>query len=376
MARSQDVRSGTFDVGAAARVSEKTYKNRIARAEPRHGDLLYSREGTYFGIAAEVPDGYRVCLGQRMVLIRPNTESLHYRFGRYWLNSPLMGSYIHGFRDGSVAERLNLPTIRNLPVLLPPLPEQKSIARVLGALDDKIELNRKMNRTLEAMARAIFKSWFVDFDPVRAKAEGRRPAGMDDATAALFPDAFEDSELGEIPAGWKVVSLGEVLDLAYGKALKAENRREGSIPVYGSNGRVGWHDEHLATGPGIVVGRKGNPGVVKWVDTDFYPIDTTFYVEPKEKDLSLRFLFHMLGSQNLAGLAADSAVPGLNRNFVYQNVVVIPSGEVLHRFEILASQLGAKVHANDQESRTLAALRDTLLPKLMSGEVRVRDIGS
>ncbi len=111
--RTQDILTGVFLIDSAAHVSEETYRERTMRAVPGRGDLLYSREGTYFGIAAEVPSGVRVCLGQRMVLIRPDEEVMDFRFLRYWLNSPVMAAYIHGFRDGSVAERLNLPTIRS-----------------------------------------------------------------------------------------------------------------------------------------------------------------------------------------------------------------------------------------------------------------------
>jgi len=125
--RSQDIITGVFRTEQAARVSEETYKERTSRVVPARGDLLYSREGTYFGIAAEVPERTRVCLGQRMVLIRPKRDVVDFRFLCHWLNSPIMASHIHGYRDGTVAERLNLPTIRALPVLVPPLPEQRAV---------------------------------------------------------------------------------------------------------------------------------------------------------------------------------------------------------------------------------------------------------
>ena len=189
--RSQDVRTGIFRLDQAAHVSEETYQERIARAEPRFGDILYSREGTYFGLAAEVPRGVRVCLGQRMVLIRPS-DKIDTRFLRLWLNSPVLHRHIMGFRDGTVAERLNMPTIRGLPVPHISLPEQRAIAATLGALDDKIELNRKMNATLEAMARALFRDWFVDFGPTRAKMEGRAPYLSPDLRC-LFPDRSRPS---------------------------------------------------------------------------------------------------------------------------------------------------------------------------------------
>jgi type I restriction enzyme, S subunit len=372
IARSQDVRSGVFLAEAAGRVSENSYRERIARAEPREGDLLYSREGTYFGIAAEVPPVIRVCLGQRMVLLRPDPSSVNTRFLRYWLNSPAMILHIHGHRDGSVAERVNLPTIRGLPVALPPLSEQRAIAHMLGALDDKVELNRRMNETLEAMARALFKSWFVDFDPVRAKAEGRDP-GLPKPLVDLFPARLADSQLGEVPEGWGVSKLGDLLELAYGRALKADDRRGGDVPVYGSNGQVGWHDARLAAGPGIVVGRKGNPGVATWTPKDFFAIDTAFYVLPRENCRSLHFLFHVLQAHDLASLGADSAVPGLNRNLAYMSTQVLPPRALLEKFDWYARSIAACVHRGNEESRTLAGLRDTLLPQLISGQLRVRD---
>jgi len=163
------------------------------------------------------------------------------------------------------------------------------------------------------------------------------------------------------------------MELAYGKALKEDNRRRGYIPVYGSNGQVGWHDEALAPGPGIVVGRKGNPGTVTWVPSDFFAIDTTFYVVPKERCQSFYFLFYALSDHDLPSLAADSAVPGLNRNFVYSNLQIVPPAAVLNSFNRVVKVFFERRYENELESRTLAALRDALLPKLIRGEIRVKD---
>jgi type I restriction enzyme S subunit len=163
------------------------------------------------------------------------------------------------------------------------------------------------------------------------------------------------------------------MQLAYDKGLKEENRKPGLIPVYGSNGQVGWHDEALASGPGIIVGQKGNPGIVSWAPSDFFAIDTTFYVVPKDKCRSLHFIFYALSGHGLPSLAADSAVPGLNRNFVYANLQVIPPRSILEVFDRLVRPYFDRRYQNELESRTLAALRDTLLPKLISGELRVKD---
>ena len=292
-------------------------------------------------------------------------------------NDPEFSSYLlrtidfYSCSDKSSVPGVNRNDLHRIPVLRPPLAEQRAIAKILGALDDKIELNRRMNATLEAMARALFQSWFVDFDPVRAKLDGRPPANLDPATAALFPTIFQDSPLGLIPQDWEVRTLGEAIELVYGKPLKAEDRKDGSIVVYGANGPVGWHNEKLVSGPGIVVGRKGNPGVVTWSSGDFFPIDTTFYVIPTGRCMSLYFLYHALSLHGLAKLSADSAVPGLNRNHAYMSKQLMPPIDVLKAFDAHQAPIFEAIQANIHESRTLATLRDTLLPKLLSGELSV-----
>ncbi len=274
---------------------------------------------------------------------------------------------------GSVQDNINLQILGDLRFPLPPLPEQRAIAHVLGTLDDKIELNRRMNQTLEAMARAIFQDWFVDFGPVCAKLEGQEPY-LPPELWDLFPDRLVDSELGEIPEGWEVNALGELIELAYGKALKAGNRNGGDVPVYGSNGQVGWHDEKLVDGPGIVVGRKGNPGVVTWVHSDFFPIDTAFYVVPVTKSMSLHFLHYALIGQDLPSVAADSAVPGLNRNLAYMNRQLLPDEVLMDTFDRHVVALFARCDQLNEESHTLAAQRDGLLPALIGRRLTVEHL--
>ena len=359
--------SGEF--AFVTRAKAESLKANLARP----GDIVFTQRGT-LGQVSLVPeqpfDCYLVSQSQmKLTVDRRIADPLFYY---YVFSSPEQQEYVRQHAIQTGVPHTNLGILRHTPIPLPPLSEQHAIAHVLGTLDDKIELNRRMSETLEAMARALFKSWFVDFDPVRAKAEGRDP-GLPPHIADLFPDSFEASELGEIPRGWKVARLGDVVELAYGKALKEQNRRPGTVPVYGSNGQVGWHDERLVTGPGIVVGRKGNPGTVTWAPTDFFPIDTTFYVVPKIDCPSLHFLYFALCEQQLASLSADSAVPGLNRNLAYVNPQLLPPPVLIAAFEGHVRYLFERRHQSDEESRTLAALRDTLLPRLISGEVRVKD---
>ncbi|MBI4609831.1 MAG: restriction endonuclease subunit S [Candidatus Rokubacteria bacterium] len=328
-------------------------------AKARGPGVTVGRSGASFGVVSYSPvDFWPLNTALYVVDFHGNDERFMYYFLKLF--------DFKAYNSGSAQPSLNRNFVHPVPVEVPPLPEQRAIAHVLGTLDDKIELNRRMNETLEAMAWALFESWFVDFDPVRAKAEGRDP-GQPKEISDLFPDSFDDSELGEIPAGWRVESLGKLIELAYGKALKEENRRPGQIPVFGSNGQVGWHDEKLADGPGIIVGRKGNPGVITWAPSDFFAIDTTFYVVPKDAGQSLYFLFYALSTHDLASLGADSAVPGLNRNLAYMNLQMVPRPAVREGFDKQVQPIFEQRNRKDQESRTLAALRDTLLPKLISG---------
>lgn len=355
-------------------VSEET-ASRLERSLCRPGDIIFTKKGT-IGQTGIVPrdlpfDRFLISSNQMKLTVDRRVADPHYVY--YYVSSPASREKIVRDSEATGVPKTNVQYLRGFPILLPSIPEQKAIARVLGTLDDKIELNRRMNETLEAMARAIFKSWFVDFDPVKAKAEGKTPKGLSPEIANLFPDSYAESLLGPIPKGWKIRTIGDVCTFEYGKALKASNRVQGDVPVYGSNGQVGWHNEKLVHGPGIVVGRKGNPGIVTWADTDFFPIDTTFYVCPSEKDSSMHYLRHMLCDADLARFGADSAVPGLNRNMAYMTKIVWPNRETLQTFDAQARVLRNRVHNNEKESRTLASIRDTLLPKLLSGEIRIKD---
>jgi type I restriction enzyme S subunit len=407
----------TTDISADGRIDYATMPiaqldlDRFSNHVLQKDDMVITRTGRVGTTAVFTEFKLPVLPGAFLIRFRLNRTIADPKFYCYFFNSRLGQSLIASVATGSVQQNLNITALHGLDVPLPPLAEQKAIAAVLGELDDKIELNRRMNATLEAMARALFQSWFIDFDPVRRNMDRNQPstrpsghpspsarrvgdegaAGIDFdpvrakldpdrsgptpnlVPAAIFPDSFQDSAIGHIPKGWEVKMLGEVIELAYGKPLKAEDRRTGPICVYGANGPVGWHDEKLVSGPGIVVGRKGNPGVVTWAHGDFYPIDTTFYVETKGDCRSLYFLFYALSNHNLANLSADSAVPGLNRNHAYMSKQVIPPAPLLEVFDKQAAPIFDAIKANASKSRTLATLRDTLLPKLLSGELRVSD---
>ena len=353
----------------------------------------------YYGASGVIDDVDGFLFDGEYLLIAEDGENLRTRStpiaflanGKFWVNNhahivrgnsnasthflkyALSVLDISGYLTGSTMPKLTQANMNRISLPMPPLSDQQAIVQVLATLDDKIELNCRMNETLEEMARALFKDWFVGFGPVRAKMEGREPY-LPPEVWSLFPDRLVPTELGEIPAGWEVKALGELIELAYGKPLRATDRKGGPVPVYGSNGRIGWHNEKLVAGPGVVVGRKGNPGVVAWAHSNFFPIDTTFYVVSKDSDLKLTFLFFALNTQDLPSVSADSAVPGLNRNLAYMNRQLVPDRLLIDQFNDYASATFTRRHHLEKESRTLAEQRDTLLPKLVSGELRVSDI--
>lgn len=393
--RSQDIRTGVFKYHEAAHVSEKTYKERIARAEPTFGDILYSREGTYFGIAAEMPSDHRVCLGQRMVLIRPDPALANTRFLRLWLNSPVLSRHIHGFRDGTVAERLNMPTIRGLPFPIVPLDEQDAIADLLGSLDDKIELNRRMNETLEAMAQAIFRDWFVDFGPTRRKMAGATDpvaimggltpdAARAEELAAMFPDALNDEGL---PDGWIRGKLGDVADSASDGVdpanidpetpyigLEHMPRRSIALADWDAAAKVSSNKSRFRRGQ-VLFGKLrpyfhkvGVAPVDGVCSTDIVVLDArrsewrSFVVACASSDA---FVAHT--DQTSTG----TKMPRTSWGIMRQYPTVKEPRALIEAFGVLVDPIIEKITTAIHESRTLADTRDLLLPKLMSGEVRL-----
>jgi len=280
----------------------------------------------------------------------------------------------------------------------PPLAEQKAIAGVLGALDDKIELNRRMNGTLEAMARALFQSWFVDFDPVRAKLDGRPPTGMDKATADLFPDSFEESSLGRIPKGWETGSILRRADLLSGGTPKTD------VAAYW-NGDVLWASAKDVSQCGeaflVSTERTITKLGIEESSTKIIPAFATVVVARGATTGRLTMFGHpMAMNQTCYGLRTKVGAPFSlycnARQFIERIVqgghgsifdtittstfeatdVLLAPNELLLAFDKQVSPLFQQLHANLHQSRTLATLRDTLLPKLLSGELSVASLES
>jgi type I restriction enzyme S subunit len=274
---------------------------------------------------------------------------------------------------------------------LPPLPEQERIAHILGTLDDKIELNRRMNATLEGISRAIFKSWFVDFDPVRQKAAGQQPVGMDAQTAALFPDSFEDSEIGEVPMAWEVVPLPEIVEVNPSRPLRkgdvtpyldmANMPTSGHTPdeliarPFGSGTRFMNGDTLVARiTPCLENGKTAfvdclQSNEVAWGSTEFIVLRPCPPLPPEfAYCLARDDGFREFAIQSMTGSSGRQRVPAESLDHFR---MARPSAGLAEAFAARVQPCFRGIRAAANESRTLASLRDTLLPKLFSGELRV-----
>jgi type I restriction enzyme S subunit len=305
------------------------------------------------------------------------------------------------FASGTTHQTIYYPEAKAFHVCLPPLAEQKAIAAVLGALDDKIELNRRMNATLEAMARALFQSWFVDFDPVRAKLEGRPPAALDPATAALFPDSFQDSPLGPIPQGWRAAILGDFVEIVKGRSYRSEDLAEsrtalvtlksflrgGGYRADGLKPYVGEYKSNQQIQPGdLIVAFTdvtqaadviGKPALVR-SDDRFETLVASLdvgVVRPRSRCVSVPFLYGLFMTSEFQAhtysYTTGTTVLHLSAAAIPSYVFAVPVSHISEVYSERVSPIFRKIDENTKQSRTLATLRDTLLPKLLSGELSV-----
>ncbi len=304
-----------------------------------------------------------------------------------------MVAYIQQRNTGSSVPLINLSVLRSLPIPLPPLDEQRAIAKILGALDDKIELNRRMNETLEEMARAIFKSWFVDFDPVRARAEDRDP-GLPKHIADLFPDRFEGSELGEIPAGWSVMPIGEAVRVVGGgtPSTKESAFWEDGIHCWATpkdlselQDPILLDTERKVTDAGLTKISSGllpegavllsSRAPVGYLTVARVPVSVNqgFIAMVCEGPLTNHYVLYwaMDNMGQIEGRASGTTFQEISKKSFRPMLALVPTRAVLSAFEAQVAPLYDKATLNLQQSRTLAAIRDALLPRLISGELRV-----
>jgi type I restriction enzyme S subunit len=385
------LRGGRLDISNARRITPENFLAWTRKAKPVAHDVVLSRRCNP-GETAYVPSGLDFALGQNLVLLRADGTAVYPPFLRWLVRSPEWWQEIGKFLNvGAVFDSLKCADIPSFTLRIPPLSEQRAIAHILGSLDDKIELNRRMSETLEAMARALFKSWFVDFDPVRAKAEGRDP-GLPKPLADLFPHSFEDSELGEIPKGWGVGTVADVAtlnpeswsketrppDINYVDLSNTKWGRIETVTAYAASDAPSRAQRVLRPGDTIVGTVRPGNGSYAFIATDGLTGSTGFAVlRPRTSQYESFVYLASTAADNidvLQHLADGGAYPAVRPDIVGDTSIVRPDDKVLGRFSLAVRPLLARMADNVQESRALAALREALLPKLISGELRVENM--
>ena len=275
-------------------------------------------------------------LARGYLRVRTNKRKIDSKFLSFYFGQESFKEHIRMIAVGATMPSINTDILSSVAVTLPPLPEQKSIASILSSLDDKIDLLLRQNKTLEALAETLFRHWFVE----------------------------------EVEECWEIGTVNSLFTLQRGFDLPAQHRRVGKYSIISASGVNGYHDEYKVQAPGVTTGRSGLLGKVYYIMDDFWPLNTSLFIVEYKLAKPL-FAYYFLKTLDLEGLNGGSAVPTLNRNDVHSLEISLPPLELIDRFEGLTQPMFHKIKENRTQIETLTHLRDTLLPKLMSGEVTV-----
>lgn len=385
----KDVVDGRINYGTARRTTIEAFEKLLTdKSRPKIGDVLLTKDGSIGRVA--VADRPGICINQSVALLRPN-ERITPPFLKYLLMAPYYQAVMEGDSDGSTIKHIYITRVDKMQVAIPPLDEQNRIVELVGRVDDRITLLRETNATLEAIAQALFKSWFVDFDPVRAKMEGRAPEGMDEATAALFPDGFEESELGLVPRGWQLLALADAYEINPTRKLKkgvgAPYLDMAGVATSGHS-VSGVTEREMGSGTKFINGdtllaritpclENGKTAFVDfltdeqtgWGSTEFVVLHPKAPLPPYHGYLLARHsTFREFAIQSMSGTSGRQRV---QNDVLGRFPVVVPSDVVANIFAEVVGSIQQKISANHQQAQTLASLRDTLLPRLISGQLRL-----
>jgi type I restriction enzyme, S subunit len=309
-------------------------KQRLNKYLMKEGDILFTRVGSV-DISAYVnkhQNGWM--FSSRMLRVRPKNE-INSRFLSYFFQQKKFREYILNISVGATMPSINTGILKTIPISYPQLPEQKAIAKVLSSLDDKIDLLHRQNKTLEQMAETLFRQWFVE-------------------------EAKED---------WEEGVLENLVDVKYGKDHK--KLLDGNIPVYGSGGIMRYAEKALFEDESVLIPRKGTLNNVTYINEPFWTVDTMFYTIMKKPNLA-KFIYHFVKEKDLASMNVGSAVPSMTTQVLNNMPLQIPFDEDLEYFENTVTPCYQKIKTNNSQINTLEKMRDTLLPKLMSGEMKFK----
>lgn len=328
----------------------------LGKANASRGDVVITHRGTLGQIVYIPLDSKyeRYVISQSQFRLRLNQNIIRPDFFVYFFHTRIGQHRIlmNASQVGVPALARPTSTFKEITIPVPPMEIQNRVMAILLSLDDKIELNHCINENLAQQAQALFKSWFVDFEPFK---DGK----------------FVDSELGMIPEGWKVGNLEELVEVKYGKDHK--KLASGTIPVYGSGGIMRYVDQYLYNEESVLIPRKGSLNNVMYVNHPFWTVDTMFYTHMKIEGIA-KFIYLLISPKDLLSMNSGSAVPSMTVDILNKIAVIIPPTTILQQFESIVKPLFIMAESLQKENYRLAHLRDTLLPKLMSGELKINDL--
>jgi type I restriction enzyme S subunit len=376
---------GHIDVTTARRISRDDFESWTRKARPAPHDVVLSRR-TNPGVTAFVPEDLEFALGQNLVLLRSDGRTVYPPFLRWLVRGPAWWGQIEQFLNvGAVFDSLKCADVPNFRLPIPPLAEQRRIADILGALDDKIVLNRRMSETLEASARALFKSWFVDFDPVRAKAEGRG-SGLPHRLDRDILDSFVDSGAGPVPAGWSMTTLGTACSLTMGQSPPGDTYNESGegLPFYQGRADFGFRfprrrvyctaPTRFARAGDTLVSVRAPVGDINMATEDCAIGRGVAAV--RHRSGSRLYTYELLRSkrEDFDHFEGEGTVFGsINRRDFEAMLCVAPPPSLVDEFDARVGDVDRRVEACERERLTLTALREALVPRLLSGEVPLLD---
>lgn len=331
-------------------------KQRLNKYWLQEGDIVFSRVGSVDRRAYVKKDEDGWLFSGRCLRVRPK-KNTNGKYLSYFFGLEDFKKKIRSIAVGATMPSLNTSIMNEIEVILPNENTQIEIASILSSLDDKIELNLQMNQTLEAMAQAIFKEWFINFNF----------PGFD---GELVDVVNADQSVSSLPKGWKMGKLKDVCDIKYGKDHK--HLGDGNIPVYGSGGIMRFADQPLYSKHSILIPRKGTLSNLFYVSRPFWSVDTMFYTVIKSEYLQ-KYLFYLLKTLNLASRNVGSAVPSLTTDVLNKIEIIIPDEKTLKAFELLISSFYSKLEENNCQINSLTQIRDSLLPKLMTGKIEIKN---
>jgi type I restriction enzyme, S subunit len=381
----KDIRDGRLCYDGAREIDEFDFADTHRRTKLEPLDILYTNSGTIGRMAIARPEDQtdRTTFQKSVAILKPCQSKINPYFLYYLLRFD--NARLSEFATGTTQKNLLLGDFRSFAVRVPPLPVQETIVGVLKSLDDKIELNRRMNQTLEALARAIFKSWFVDFDPVTAKAAGRQPIGMNAQTAALFPNSFEDSPLGPIPKGWRVGPFASIAEILMGTSPSGDTYNELGIGVPLINGPVEFGDffplkkkwttaaARMSQAEDLIFCVRGSTTGRRVVADDVYCLGRgVCAIRSRNGWQGFVDLAVDNGLDALLTAATGSTFPSLNGPEIKGFTIVRAPDNLVSEFCRVVAPFRKRIRQNVRASVTLAALRDALLPRLLSGDLRVK----